>query len=91
MKSSYLEECCKVLEAKMEYKTDELLVRLIGIQQLAQTISVTLAVGNPNLQQLPLMMVVQSFQQQLDGFRASLSPLMRTNSWYLHHHGVEDD
>ncbi|KAF7563776.1 hypothetical protein G7046_g295 [Stylonectria norvegica] len=46
------------------------------IQQLAQSISLTMAIDNisQHAMKLPLTMVVSSFQDQLDAFRNSLSP-----------------
>ena len=83
MNGACLDEYLATLEAKPEYPTDELLVRLVRIQQLAQSISVTLATGNAgSLQQLPLLMVVQSFQQRLDAFKSTLSPVLQANSRY---------
>jgi hypothetical protein len=85
MPTSYLDSICKVIENRMEYTTDELLVRMVRIQQLAQSISLTLTSDNANLQnmQLPLMMVVQSFQQQLDAYKASLPANLQGNGKHL--------
>lgn len=75
MNTAHLESCCQALEAAQQYPSDEYLVKLVKIQQLAQSISVTMAF-DPCLpaMQLPLTMVVQSFQEQLDSFRSSLPP-----------------
>lgn len=75
MDAAGLDACCKILEDRMEYSGDELLVRLVKIQQLEQSISVAMAPENvANLQQLPLTMVLQSFQRQLEAFKSTLSP-----------------
>ncbi|PNY28751.1 Uncharacterized protein TCAP_01325 [Tolypocladium capitatum] len=75
MNTSQLETCCKVLESNMEHPSDEYLVKLVKVQQLAQTISQTMAF-DPAMpaMSLPLTMVVKSFQDQLDAFRTTLLP-----------------
>jgi len=79
MKTAYLDACCAVLEKKLEYASDVYLINLVRIQKLAQAISMTLSSDPPHLQalQLPVTMVIQSFQQQLDAYKSSLSPCMR--------------
>jgi hypothetical protein len=74
MNTTQLDYCCKVIEATMEWPSDEYLVKLVKIQQLAQTISTTMSADGMAPMSLPLIMVIQSFQDQLDTFRASLSP-----------------
>ncbi|KXH30756.1 hypothetical protein CSIM01_01350 [Colletotrichum simmondsii] len=66
---------------------DALLVHLFKIQQLAQTISLTLGTESTSFQslQLPLTMVVQSFQQQLDIFKTSLPEHLKDNVGLLAH------
>ncbi|UNI14177.1 hypothetical protein JDV02_000834 [Purpureocillium takamizusanense] len=73
MNTTQLDTCCRVLENTMEFPTDEYLVKLVKVQQLAQTISLTMAF-DPAMpaMSLPLTMVVESFQDQLDTFRATL-------------------
>ncbi|GAB0133223.1 hypothetical protein EsDP_00001635 [Epichloe bromicola] len=81
MNTTQLDYCCKVIEATMEYPSDEYLIKLVKIQQLAQTISMTMAAdGVAPPMSLPLVMVVQSFQDQLDTFRASLPPHLIHNT-----------
>ncbi|QPH01559.1 hypothetical protein C2857_005762 [Epichloe festucae Fl1] len=81
MNTTQLDYCCKVIEATMEYPSDEYLIKLVKIQQLAQTISMTMAAdGVAPPMSLPLVMVVQSFQDQLDTFRASLPPHLTHNT-----------
>ncbi|KAI3395280.1 hypothetical protein diail_1478 [Diaporthe ilicicola] len=65
----YLESCCRVIEEKMEYPTDELIAFLIRTQQLSQSISMTLAFRNTSL---PLSMIIKSFQEQIGQLRASI-------------------
>lgn len=81
MNTSSLETCCKVLEANMQYPSDEYLVKLVRIQQLAQSISLTMTVENigQHAMKLPLTMVVRSFQDQLDQYRNSLGPRFSGN------------
>ncbi|KAK0621380.1 hypothetical protein B0T17DRAFT_493895 [Bombardia bombarda] len=85
MNTSYLEACCFVLESKMEYPTDEILVWLVRAQQLTQQISWTLALRSYSLQPAtshgnpPLMIVVSKFREQLKTFRQTLPPHLRDN------------
>lgn len=73
----------------MEHPSDEYLVKLVKIQQLAQSISLTMAFdpGQPAML-LPLTMVVQSFQEQLDVFRASLPPHLSANCKFSAQHAI---
>lgn len=58
----------------MQHPSDEYLVKLVRIQQLAQSISLTMAVDNlgQHATKLPLTMMVRSFQDQLDQYSGSL-------------------
>ncbi|PHH66102.1 hypothetical protein CDD81_165 [Ophiocordyceps australis] len=80
MNTSQLETCCKILESTMQYPSDQYLVKLVRIQQLAQTIALTMAF-DPAMpaMSLPLTMVVESFQDQLDTFRATLPANLAQN------------
>lgn len=80
MNTSFLDKCCSILEAAKQYKSDEFLVKLVRVQQLAQSISLTLAL-EPDQQamQLPMTIVVQSFQDQLNSLRDSLPPELESN------------
>ncbi|KAG8165697.1 hypothetical protein KVR01_004249 [Diaporthe batatas] len=69
MNTTYLESCCRVIEEKMEYPTDEFIVYLTRTQQLSQSISMTLAFRNASL---PLSMIIKSFQEQIAQLRASI-------------------
>jgi len=76
MNTTYLDTCCTILSEKKEYPNDELLVYLVRIQKLSQTIAFTVGTNTkcsslPSMH-LPLFMAVQSFQEQLDAFKASL-------------------
>lgn len=74
MNTSYLEACCRVIGEKMECSTDEFLIYLVKIQQLAQSISMTLAFRNNSSLQvdLPVTIIIKSFQQQLESFKNSV-------------------
>lgn len=76
MYSDSLDAACKVIDLRREYPTDELLVYLVKALQLAQSISATLSADNVSLHtmQVPVLIVVKSFQAQIDGFKSSLPP-----------------
>lgn len=77
MNTSYLESCCRVIEEKMEYPTDELIAYLIRTQQLSQSISMTLAFRNTRL---PLSMIIKSFREQIGQLRASIPDTVKKHS-----------
>ncbi|SPN98362.1 uncharacterized protein DNG_01407 [Cephalotrichum gorgonifer] len=81
MNTSYLDTCCSVLQAKMEYESDLHLVHLVGIQKLAQSISLTLDGNNIALQstRLPPTMIVDAFREQLDSYQANLPPRLQND------------
>lgn len=68
MNTTYLDHCCQVLEERMEYPTDQLVVLLVRTQQLSQSISMTLAFRNPK-DNLPLCLVIQSFEHEIRKLR----------------------
>lgn len=74
MNTNFLETCCRAIETNMEHPSDEYLVKLVRVQQLAQSISLTMAFDNLTQQamNLPLTIVVRSFQDQLDQFSSTL-------------------
>lgn len=80
MNTIFLDRCCSMLEQAKQLQTDEFLVKLVRVQQLAQTISLTVAM-EPGQQamQLPMTIVVQSFQDQLASLQQSLSPDLAEN------------
>ncbi|KAK1974346.1 hypothetical protein LZ30DRAFT_413218 [Colletotrichum cereale] len=92
MNTAHLESCCRQIEEAAEHPSDELLVQLFKIQQLAQTISLTLGAESTSFQslQLPLTMVVQSFQQQLDIFKTSLPAHLKDNLGLLTHVSIAE-
>lgn len=84
MNTTNLDKCCNILESAKQYKSDEFLVKLVKVQQLAQSISLTLAQEQgQQMMQLPLTIVVQSFQDQLNTFRQSLSPELAENRTFF--------
>ncbi|GAO18402.1 hypothetical protein UVI_02046700 [Ustilaginoidea virens] len=85
MSTTQLDSCIKVIETTMEYPSDDYLIKLVKIQRLAQTISTTMAADSKTPMSLPLVMVVESFQDQLDTFRASLPPHLSENPTLLCH------
>lgn len=91
MNTSYLEACCRILETRMEYETDDLLVWLVRAQQLAQSISMTLAFrANTSLKtaDLPLNLIIKSFQQQLESFKSSVPARLKDNPSLVGHQHV---
>ncbi len=80
MSSAYLDTCCQILEQRMEYQTDGNLVNLIRIQQLAQSISLTFAFRGSGVQpDLPVNIIVENFQQQLQAFKTLLPERLKEN------------
>ncbi|KAF9871639.1 hypothetical protein CkaCkLH20_10837 [Colletotrichum karsti] len=92
MNTTYLESCCRQIQDNAQYPSDELLAQLFKIQQLAQTISLTLGAESTSFQslQLPLTMVVQSFQQQLDIFKTSIPAHLKDNAGLLTHVSIAE-
>ncbi|TWU73680.1 hypothetical protein ED733_004454 [Metarhizium rileyi] len=90
MSTTQLDHCCKVIESSMEFTSDEYLIKLVKIQQLAHSISMTMSADDMAPMSLPLIMVVQSFQDQLDTFRASLPPHLAQNPTLLCHISVAE-
>ncbi|KAI0128702.1 hypothetical protein BJ170DRAFT_682487 [Xylariales sp. AK1849] len=90
MNTTYVESICHVLEKKAACPTDELLVYLIKIQQLAQAISWTFSTGHSSFQtsqisMLPIMVVVRSFQTQIEEYKASLPTYLQDHSSVMAH------
>ncbi len=80
MNTAYIEACCRVLENKKEYPTDEAAVWLVRGLQLAQSISMTPAIRmGMQTMDLPLPIVIKGFKQQLQAFRNSLPQHLRGN------------
>ena len=81
MNTEYLDTCCSVLESKMEYESDMDLVQMVRIQKLAQSIAVTWDSKAASLtsSHTPPTMIIQTFQEQLNSFQASLPPYLQEN------------
>ncbi|KAK4456185.1 hypothetical protein QBC34DRAFT_287132 [Podospora aff. communis PSN243] len=84
MGTTYLEECCRTLESRMEYPTDGILVWLVRAQQLSQSICLALAFHNAGVsvfigQTEPLQSVIERFEQQIETFRHSIPAETRDN------------
>ncbi|ORY59091.1 uncharacterized protein BCR38DRAFT_477399 [Pseudomassariella vexata] len=88
MSAAYIEVICRMIEQKSEYPTDELLVRLVKIQQIAQSITTTFSINhnfqNPPSSVLPLLVVVRSFQEQIDAYKAPLPTYLQDNNLMSH-------
>ncbi|KAK0623443.1 hypothetical protein B0T14DRAFT_516266 [Immersiella caudata] len=84
MGTTYLEECCRTLESRMEYPTDGILVWLVRAQQLSQSICLALAFHSAGVsvfigQTEPLQSVIERFEQQIETFRRSIPAETRDN------------
>lgn len=83
MNTSQLDNYCNLLTSPGEYHSDQYLARLVKIQMLSQSISMAMMFDPAQQQQpmqLPLTMVIQTFQEQIDAYRASLPPHLVDNS-----------
>jgi hypothetical protein len=69
----------------MQYPSDEYLIKLVRIQQLAHSISITMAEDNLGeaTSKVPLTMVIQSFEEQLRQYRESLAERFSDNGMHL--------
>ncbi|KAK0646039.1 hypothetical protein B0T16DRAFT_151968 [Cercophora newfieldiana] len=90
MGTTYLEECCRTLESRMEYPTDRILVWLVRAQQLSQSICLALAFRNAGVsvflgQTEPLLSIIERFEQQIDTFRRSIPADTRDNPSLIGH------
>lgn len=81
MNANHVDMCCRVLETTMQYPSDEYLVKLVRIQQLAHSISIAMSPENlsQTVSKLPLTMVVQSFEEQLQQYKDSIGPRLADN------------
>lgn len=82
MNTTYLDDCCRVLEDEMEYPTDQLLVLLVRTQHLSRSVSMTLAFRNPK-DSLPLSIIVQSFQHEISQLRQTIPEYLNDCSQFL--------
>lgn len=73
MNTTYVDGCCSILEEVREYQSDGFLVQLVRVQQLTQHICNAMHTDLPyEPGQIPVAMMVHSFQAQLDTFRQNL-------------------
>lgn len=82
MNPAFYETCCNILEEKAQYESDKHVVALFKIMQLSQSIASTLGSDGGSVyapMHMSVPMVVQSFQQQLDMFRATLSEPLKND------------
>ncbi|KAK4069946.1 uncharacterized protein Triagg1_6741 [Trichoderma aggressivum f. europaeum] len=81
MNTSQLDTFCNMLTSPGEYPSDIYLAKLVKIQMLSQSISMAMTFDptQPQPMQLPLTMVIQTFQEQIDAYRASLPPHLVDN------------
>ena len=81
MNTSQLDAFCNLLSSPGEYPSDLYLAKLVKIQMLSQSISMatTFDPAQPPPMQLPLTMVVQDFQEQIEAYKASLPPHLVDN------------
>ncbi|KAK8140401.1 cercosporin resistance [Apiospora sp. TS-2023a] len=75
--TAYLQVVSRIIEAKNEYPTDAMLVRLLEIQQISHSISLAFVDGSnglmsPRFSALPLIMIVKGFQAQIENFKSKL-------------------
>jgi hypothetical protein len=85
MGTTYLEECCRTLESRMEYPTDRILVWLVRAQQLSQSICLALAFRNAGVlgEAEPIQSVIERFERQIRTFRATIPPDARDDGKQL--------
>ncbi|KGQ12688.1 hypothetical protein BBAD15_g1564 [Beauveria bassiana D1-5] len=72
MNTSHVELCLKTLENAAEYPSDVFLVKLVKSQQIAQNIALAMSFDPSQPMQLPIPVLVQSFQDQIKSFRDTL-------------------
>lgn len=88
MNTSQLDNYCNLLTSPGEYHSDLYLARLVKIQTLSQSISMAMLDQQP--MQLPLTMVIQTFQEQIEAYRASLPPHLLDNSTLQCHLAISE-
>ncbi|KAL7950482.1 hypothetical protein V8C42DRAFT_306649 [Trichoderma barbatum] len=92
MNTSQLDTFCNLLTSPGEYPSDIYLAKLVRIQMLSQSISMAMTFDPAQQQpmQLPLTMVVQTFQEQIDAYRASLPPHLVDNGTLQCHMAISE-
>ncbi|KAF3770487.1 hypothetical protein M406DRAFT_336152 [Cryphonectria parasitica EP155] len=79
MSSNYVSQCCRVLEEKQEYPTDQLVVLLTRNQQLSQSISMALSFRD-SVNSMPLNFIVNTFEREIEQFRASIPEMFQQHA-----------
>ncbi|XWW96968.1 hypothetical protein V2A60_004948 [Cordyceps javanica] len=72
MNTSHVDLCLKTLENAAEYPSDVFLIKLVKSQQIAQSIALTMSFDPSQPMQLPIPVMVQTFQEQIKTFRDTL-------------------
>ncbi|KAL6692631.1 hypothetical protein J3F84DRAFT_103546 [Trichoderma pleuroticola] len=92
MNTSQLDTFCNMLTSPGEYPSDIYLAKLVKIQMLSQSISMAMTFDptQPQPMQLPLTMVIQTFQEQIDAYRASLPPHLVDNGTIQCHMAISE-
>ncbi|KAM3561191.1 hypothetical protein ARSEF4850_003326 [Beauveria asiatica] len=72
MNTSHVELCLKTLDNAAEYPSDAFLVKLVKSQQIAQNIALAMSFDPSQPMQLPIPVLVQTFQDQIKSFRETL-------------------
>ncbi|OPB39354.1 hypothetical protein A0O28_0050600 [Trichoderma guizhouense] len=90
--TSQLDNFCNMLTSPGEYPSDIYLAKLVKIQMLSQSISMAMTFDptQPQPMQLPLTMVIQTFQEQIDAYRASLPPHLIDNGTIQCHMAISE-
>ncbi|KAL7909577.1 hypothetical protein GGI35DRAFT_450273 [Trichoderma velutinum] len=92
MNTSQLDNFCNMLTSPGEYPSDIYLAKIVKIQMLSQSISMAMTFdpAQPQPMQLPLTMVIQTFQEQIDAYRASLPPHLVDNATIQCHMAISE-
>ncbi|KAM0253885.1 hypothetical protein ACHAQJ_007117 [Trichoderma viride] len=92
MNTSQLDAFCDLLTSPGEYPSDIYLAKLVKIQMLSQSISMAMTFDPLQQQpmQLPLTMVVQTFHEQIDAYRASIPPHLVENGTIQCHLAISE-
>ncbi|KAJ4860416.1 hypothetical protein T069G_05404 [Trichoderma breve] len=90
--TSQLDNFCNMLTSPGEYPSDIYLAKLVKIQMLSQSISMAMTFDptQPQPMQLPLTMVIQTFQEQIDAYRASLPAHLVDNGTIQCHMAISE-
>ncbi|CEJ89452.1 hypothetical protein VHEMI05294 [[Torrubiella] hemipterigena] len=86
MDTAQLEVCCKQIDAKKEFPSDVFLLSLVRIQLIAHNITLATSFdSNRRNPAIPLLQVVETFQQQIDTYLTSLPENLKNNTPILAH------